>query len=101
MIVKLVQKILGDCCCLILTLQVGKAKNYGNDIQVKIDAKEQESNFAVQRMISVTSTTAQTKKIDHHYHVTSWKDWQLPTDDSRSNLASLIEKVAAFVTTNF
>ena len=99
MIVTLVHKIPGDCC-LYFPAQVGCAENYGNDIQVQIDTKEQESDFAVHRTIRVTDTTTQTTKIVNHYHFTGWEDWQLPTGNSRSNLATLIEQAADFVTIN-
>ena len=35
-----------------------------------------------------------------HYHFTGWEDWQLPKGSSRTELATLVEQAADWVTAN-
>jgi len=98
MIVTLVHQIPGDCS-LYFPTQAGSTDTYG-DIKVTLNEEEQEQSFIMRRNFSVTDTTKQTSVNVAHYHFQGWEDWQLPKSSARSQLASLVEQAADYVTEN-
>ena len=55
----------------------------------------------MRRDFEVTDTGLQTSVRVSHYHFQGWEDWQLPTGKSRSQLVTLVDSAADFVTANY